>query len=203
MAYIGEGVSSAIATSAISASASIVSGAATGTASTTWRAPCRRATRSAARAVPPVAMPSSTMITVRPASEVIGRAPRYRRTRRSSSTCSRASTAASCSAVTPPRRTTSGSRTRTPPSPIAPMPSSGCWGIPSLRTTITSRGACSARATSNATGTPPRGSASTTGCSARHGSSRVASARPASRRSRKRRAFVIAVPHATTSGAED
>ena len=53
-------------------------------------------------------------------------------------------------------------RMRTPPSPIAPIASSGWKGTPSLRTTMTSSGTASARATSNATGTPPRGSPSTT-----------------------------------------
>src|SRR5262249_37654845 len=72
----------------------------------------------------------------------------------------------------------------TPPSRIAPMPSSGWTGTPSLRTTITSRGAPSARATSAATGTPPRGSASTTTSSPRRCSIRLASRLPASDRSR-------------------
>ena len=44
------------------------SGGATGTASTTRAAPCARATWQAARAVDPVAMPSSTTTTTRPAS---------------------------------------------------------------------------------------------------------------------------------------
>jgi hypothetical protein len=43
-----------------------------------------------------------------------------------------------------------------------PKPHPGRNGTPSLRTTITSRGARSSRATSDATGTPPRGNASTT-----------------------------------------
>jgi len=49
------------------------------------------------------------------------------------------------------------------PSTIAPMASSGWNGTPILRTRIRSSGACKAAATSAATGTPPRGSARTTG----------------------------------------
>ena len=45
---------------------------------------------------------------------------------------------------------------------VAPIANSRSPGTPSLRTRITSRGAPSAWATSYATGTPPRGSASTT-----------------------------------------
>src|SRR6516164_7318064 len=71
-----------------------------------------------------------------------------------------------------------------PPSPIAPMPSSGWTGTPSLRTRITSRGAPSARATSAATGTPPRGSPSTTTSAPRRCSIRSASRLPASDLSR-------------------
>src|SRR4051812_30442926 len=81
-------------------------------------------------------------------------------------------------------RSTSSLRTRTSPSPSAPIASSGCDGTPSLRTKMTSSGASRARATSYATGTPPRGSATTTGCSSRRWSSRAASRRPASARSR-------------------
>ena len=54
-------------------------------------------------------------------------------------------------------RMTSSFSTTTPPSPMAPIASSGWNGTPSFRTTITSRGAPSPRATSKATGTPPRG----------------------------------------------
>jgi hypothetical protein len=84
-------------------------------------------------------------------------------------------------------------RTRTPSSPMAPMPSSGWNGIPSLRTTITSSGAPSARATSKATGTPPRGRPSTTTRCPRRCCSLAASCRPASARSAKRTAPLLPV----------
>src|SRR5690242_10582152 len=70
-----------------------------------------------------------------------------------------------------------------PPSPMAPKPYSGWNGTPSLRTMITSRGACSSRATSAATGTPPCGKASTTTSVPRRCDSDRASRRPASARS--------------------
>jgi uncharacterized protein YecE (DUF72 family) len=72
------------------------------------------------------------------------------------------------------------------PSTTAPSASSGWNGAPILRTRIRSSGASSARATSNPTGTPPRGSASTTGRSSLNLSSRCASAHPASLRSANR-----------------
>ncbi len=82
----------------------------------------RERLRTRPRAVPPVASPSSTTITVRPRSETIGRSPRYLRARRSTSTRSRASTACELPLghVQP---TTARSRfsTRAPPSPIAPI----------------------------------------------------------------------------------
>ena len=160
-------------------------GGATGTASTTRAAPCARAIWQAARAVDPVAIPSSTTTAMRPASGCRGRPPRKRRARRSSSARSRASTAASSSLETPVRRTTSRLMTRTPSSPMAPMPSSGWNGTPSLRTTMTSSGAPRARATSKATGTPPRGRPRTTTCLSRRSCSLAARRRPASARSAK------------------
>ena len=160
-------------------------GGATGTASTTRRAPWARATWQAARAVEPVAMPSSTITAVRPASAVRGRSPRNRWARRSSSARSRASTAASSDSEVPAMRSISSLMIRIPSSPMAPMPSSGWNGTPSLRTTITSKGASSDRATSNATGTPPRGRPSTTTCSSRRCWRRSARRRPASKRSAK------------------
>lgn len=54
-------------------------------------------------------------------------------------------------------RTASPSTTLTSPSASAPIAYSGFAGAPSLRTTTRSSGASSARATSAATGTPPRG----------------------------------------------
>jgi len=65
-----------------------------------------RATWQAARAVEPVAMPSSTMITVRPLREIRGRSPRNRRARRSSSVRSRLSTMINSSRGTPAMWTT-------------------------------------------------------------------------------------------------
>ena len=156
---------------------------ATGVASTVRVAPRARATCSAAIAVDPVAMPSSTMIAVLPVRSRRGRSPRNRLARRSSSVRSAASTAASCSALAPTVETMSSLRTRTPPSPIAPMPSSSCPGVPSLRTTITSSGAPRAVATSAATGTPPRGRPRTTTSAPRRWSSAAPNRRPASTRS--------------------
>ena len=72
------------------------------------------------------------------------------------------STSLTCAA-----RTTRSFSTSAPSSPTAPIASSGWKGTPSLRTTITSSGASSARATSAATGTPPRGNPSTTTSSPR------------------------------------
>ncbi|GIU89668.1 MAG: hypothetical protein KatS3mg010_0767 [Acidimicrobiia bacterium] len=62
----GSGLSRHTRSSASPRRRATVSGGATGVASTTRRAPCARATWHAARAVEPVAMPSSTTITVRP-----------------------------------------------------------------------------------------------------------------------------------------
>src|SRR5687768_4145379 len=71
-----------------------------------------------------------------------------------------------------------------PPDAMAPMASSECPGVPSLRTMKTSSGASSVVATSNATGTPPRGSASTiTSSRFAYCWSLAARVRPASRRS--------------------
>ena len=185
MAKNGSGVSTATTSSASRRSVATVSGGATGTAKITRAAPRSRATRTAARAVPPVARPSSTITTVRPWSGIAGRPPRRRVARSSTSARSRASTCASCASLTPAWRRTSAFRTRTPSSPTAPIPSSGWNGTPSFRTTRMSSGALSAFATSYATGTPPRGRPRTRGEVARRPESRSASRRPASRRSRK------------------
>ncbi len=72
------------------------SAGATGTASTTRAAPSARATWHAARAVDPVAIPSSTTTTVRPARSILGRTARKVVARCSSSRRSAASTARSC-----------------------------------------------------------------------------------------------------------
>src|SRR4051794_16728325 len=86
------------------------------------------------------------------------------------------------------------------PSATAPMPNSSCPGAPILRATNTSSGAPSAEAICAATGTPPRGSASTTtggGSCAR--TKRRASSRPAWLRSWKTRPaledLLMAVPY--------
>jgi hypothetical protein len=57
---------------------------------------------------------------------------------------------------------TSAFITRMPPLASAPIASSDWPGVPSLRTMNTSSGARKARATSAATGTPPRASPNTT-----------------------------------------
>src|SRR4051812_4114967 len=67
-----------------------------------------------------------------------------------------------------------------PPSATAPTASSFWKGAPILSTSTRSSGACKARAISKPTGTPPRGSASTTGFSSFRISRRSASCRPAS-----------------------
>ena len=170
-------------TSSASVRSWTVPAGATGTPRTTFAAPRRRATSHATRAVEPVAMPSSTMTAVRPSRLRRTRSLRRRATRASSSPRSRRSAVRSSSSVTAARASTSASSTRTPPSPMAPMASSGWNGTPSLRTTMTSSGAPSACATSNATGTPPRGSPRTTTSWSRTYCSRAASSRPASTRS--------------------
>src|SRR3954469_22658800 len=78
-----------------------------------------------------------------------------------------------------------------PPVAIAPIASSRCPGVPSLRTRNTSIGAFRAVATCRATGTPPRGSASTSTADWFAYDERCdASSRPANRRSRKRWPFI-------------
>src|ERR1019366_10056402 len=70
------GVSTHTTSSATSRSASSESGGPTGTARTTRAAPRRRMTSMAARAVNPVASPSSTTIAVRPRTDTGARSPR-------------------------------------------------------------------------------------------------------------------------------
>ena len=72
MARNGSGTSAQTTSSTTLASASSEACGASGTASTTRAAPCARATWQAARAVEPVAIPSSTTIAVRPASGTRG-----------------------------------------------------------------------------------------------------------------------------------
>ncbi len=76
MARNGSGTSAHTTSSATRASASIEACGATGTASTTRAAPCARATWHAARAVEPVAIPSSTTIALLPVSGSRGRPAR-------------------------------------------------------------------------------------------------------------------------------
>src|ERR1700687_1778038 len=64
----------------------------------------------------------------------------------------------------------------------APAASSGCHGTPILRTITRSSGAFRTLATSAATGTPPRGSASTTGSGGAFAARAFAKALPASTR---------------------
>ena len=154
-----------------------------GAASTTLRAPRLRATWQAAVAVAPVATPSSTMTAVLPASGIRARPPRKRSERRRSSARAACSTAAISTSLRCAARTTDSLSTLTPPSPIAPKANSGWHGTPSLRTTRMSSGACRALATSNATGTPPRGKPRTTLSPPISGCRCGASCRPASRRS--------------------
>src|SRR5512139_218500 len=154
----------------------------TGTARTTRAAPWALAMRQAARAVAPVATPSSTTRAVLPSRDVRGRPARNRAARSSTTASSRRSTDAISASLTWASRTTSGLSTSTPSSPTAPIASSGWKGTPSLRTTITSKGASSAEATSKATGTPPRGRPRTTVSGPRRCSTLRASWRPASAR---------------------
>jgi len=64
---------------------------ATGTAAMRWAGRCRRSARAAALSVAPLAIPSSTTMTVHPASRRTGRPSRYRWMRRSTSVRSYAS----------------------------------------------------------------------------------------------------------------
>ena len=141
-------------------------------------------------AVPPVAMPSSTMMTVRPSTDAIGRPRRYNEPRLSSSARSRASTAAISSGVT--CRDANHLLVEHPraPFPDRTHPQLGLERNPELPDHHHVQRCVKRRATSNATGTPPRGSASTTGFSCRSPSSLPASATPASRRSRNLRTLV-------------
>ena len=76
MARNALGVSRATTSSATPLSARTVWGGATGTARMMRCAPRRRSTWMAARALVPVASPSSTTMTVRPATGTAGRFPR-------------------------------------------------------------------------------------------------------------------------------
>ena len=136
---------------------------ATGTATTTTTraAPLRRVAAIAARTLQPVAMPSSTRMTVFPFSSSGGRPPRYALMGDSSSFRAAAATSwISCSDI-PRGFMSERSRTRTLSSAIAPIATSCSHGVPILVTTKTSRGSLSALATAAATGTPPRGSPKT------------------------------------------
>ena len=94
------GISRQITSSASPRMPTSAPGGATGTASSTLAAPIARATWHAARAVEPVAMPSSTMTAIRPASGSCAAPPRNRWARRWSSARSRRSTWAICASLT-------------------------------------------------------------------------------------------------------
>ena len=135
-----------------------------------------------------------------PPSAGIGRSPRNRRSCSASSpsaTAVRRSTSSVAHAELPDDVVVEDDQ---PPDATAPMASSTWCGAPILRTVITSRWPPSRSAIGAATGTPPRGSPSTTGSvpSSRPPSS-SASTRPASARSRysPRSPHVL---HGTTSG---
>ena len=93
MATNGDAVCRHITSSASCRSDAVASAAPTGTATITRRAPRALATRQAARAVDPVAIPSSTTSAVRPASGTGGGPARNWASRRSSLARSRASDA--------------------------------------------------------------------------------------------------------------
>src|SRR5581483_11589113 len=168
-------------------SSSHVAGGAAGTATTIRAGSSVRSAAIAARIVEPVARPSSTTIATRPRTSGGGRSPRKARSRRSSSARSRSVTCSRTLSGSLSAFTTSSLRTRAPPLAIAPIASSSWPGRPSLRTRNTSSGAPRARATSAATGTPPRGRPRTiTSSRPAYSDSLEASARPAARRFAKR-----------------
>ncbi len=103
-------------------------GAATGTATIRWAGRCFLTARSAARIVPPVAMPSSTRITVRSRRSGGVRPARKRSTRRRISFISRRATSRSWARVIPASFSVDRPITTAGPSAIAPMPSSGWKG---------------------------------------------------------------------------
>ncbi|COX26489.1 Uncharacterised protein [Mycobacterium tuberculosis] len=104
----------------------------------------------------PVAMPSSTRITILARGSTTGRPPRYASSRRCSSAVSLSIAARTCWSVMRKLETTSSFITTPPPLANAPIASSRHCGTPSLRTRNTSNSAPSADATSQPTGTPPR-----------------------------------------------
>jgi len=158
----GSGVSAQTTSSAAAAISVHASADAVGTATTMRAGPSRRSAVTAARIVAPVARPSSTRTMTLPRTSGAARSPRYRHSRRASSASSSRATASTASVGMPNASRIAVFSTRTPPLAMAPIASSRWKGTPSLRTRKTSSGARSARATSLATGTPPRGSARTT-----------------------------------------
>ncbi len=127
---------------------------ATGATKTMRAAASARATWQAALADDPVATPSSTTITQRPERSRRSRPHRYSAARRLSSTRSLRSASSRSKVSSPVGARTSALATRMPPSPIAPMASSGWNGPPSFRTTSTSSGAPRAVATLEGDGHP-------------------------------------------------
>ena len=165
-----------------------VSRAPTGTATTIRAGACWRNAVIAACIVEPVARPSSTRRTVRSLNDGRRTVPAEQAIAALQFHVARAPQPAARAARGIRRsRIRSSLRTSTPPAAIAPMASSGWPGTPSLRTRKTSSGAFSAEATSNATGTPPRGRPNTsTSVRPAYSVRRAASCRPASIRFLKR-----------------
>ena len=140
----GSGRITHISSSTSAANSSHVEGAAVGTAMM-MRVGCRcLMAATAACIVAPVAMPSSTSMTVRPPTSYAGRSPRKRCSRRSNSCSSCAVISSITSSGIFRNCTTSLLSMRIPLVAIAPIASSSCPGTPSFRTTMTSSGACSA-----------------------------------------------------------
>ena len=146
-------------------SASTISAGATGTANTSFAGLFRRTAFSEARTVAPVAMPSSTIIAVRPSTETCARPFKYMLRRRLISASCLSANRSISSFFNPARETMCSLTTISGLSPftIAAAASSRCRGRPILRTITKSIGASNFLAISTATGTPPRGSASITG----------------------------------------
>ena len=157
----------------------------------------RRAAQRGAGAESPVATPSSTMMTV------FGMKPReyeplrYSSMRRVSSLRSAVIVPSTASRETDALFNASSSIITISWGAIAPTAHLGLNGAPTFRATSVSSGALRARATSRPTGTPPRGSARTSGCSCEGVAGFSAHCRPASALS----ANVICLQYSGISGA--
>ena len=165
-------------------SAGKASSAAVGTATINRKGRRRFTARTAARMSRPVAIPSSTRITILSSRKGGGAFLRYRSSRRKSSFVSAATTRSTSPSGTNALWIKLWSNSEMSGKAMAPIASSSCPGKPSLRTSTRSSGARKACAISKATGTPPRGKASTTTSSLfAHIASLFANRRPASWRS--------------------